>query len=118
MSNKKLTAQEIDLALVTWRKIRRPGISYINIGKMNDGVVELIGTDGKILDDIAASLCVPGTPIRRTELPQPTQEDFAAIFERIKKEENITKSSTNDSVGIFFLVGILVGGAVIGLKKK
>ena len=102
---------ETDTALGVWRRVRRPGVQYVAAGRLPDGMVELLGTDGEALDEVAEALCQPGTAVRRTQLPQPTEHDLAAIFDRARQALPLRsaplqlESGVSDTTLVLGLVG-------------
>ena len=77
-----LSPAETDVARGAWRRVRRPGVRYVDAGMLPDGMVELISTDEEALETVSKALCQPGVPVRRTQLPHPTKRQLAAVFDR------------------------------------
>jgi hypothetical protein len=119
-----LSAAETDVARGAWRRVRRPGVAYVDAGRLPNGMVELISTNGAALDAVSAALCAPGTPVRRTQLPHPTRRNLAEVFDRAgelppRVEMGALGAATgDDGGGTKLIIGIVGGGLalLIGIK--
>jgi hypothetical protein len=110
---------ELEVARGTWRRVRRPGVVYVDVGRLPDGVIELIGTDAVALDAIAAALVAPGTPVRRTQLPHPTERDIAALFKQANELPPYSQPALpahEDSTGLW--LGLIGGGIALAIGIK
>jgi hypothetical protein len=120
--DRPLGPAELDVARGTWRRVRRPGVRYVDAGQLPDGTVELLGTDGPALDALAAALCMQGTPVRRTQLPHPTERDVADLFRQaheLAAQRTAMLPAGNDADGGLRLAfGIIGGGLALLLGVK
>ena len=77
-----LSDAEEDVLRGAWRRERRQGVDYVDAGVLQDGSLELVGTNGAALDKVSAAIRKPGTTVKRTQLPKPTVREFTAAYER------------------------------------
>ena len=119
-----LNAAETDVARGAWRRVRRPGVAYVDAGRLPNGMIELISTDNVALDEVAAALCQPGTPVRRTELPHPTRRNLADVFDRANELPPrvavgaLPSGQDSDDGGFNVAFGIIGGGLALLLGAK
>jgi hypothetical protein len=116
-----LSKAETDVARGAWRRVRRPDVAYVDAGCLPNGMVELLSTDPQALDEVSAALRTPGTPVRRTQLPQPTKRDLADIFDRARElpprvAVGALPPSESSDAGVFF--GLVGGGLALLLGVK
>lgn len=77
-----LSDAEQDVLRGAWRRERRPGVGYVDAGVQKDGSLELLGTDGAVLDKVSAAIRKQGTIVRKHQLPKPTMREFTGAYER------------------------------------
>ena len=118
-----LNQAETDVARGAWRRVCRPGVRYVDAGCLPDGRVELLSTDPEALDRVATALCAQGTQLQRTQLPQPTRQELAKIFNRPQLAAPpaigaLPPATPATSAGPGLVVGLLGGGLAVWLGLK
>lgn len=120
LASRPIGPAELEVARGTWRRVRRPGVTYVDAGRLPDGTVELISTDAVALDALAAALVAPGTPVRRTQLPHPTEHDIAALFKQAHElppgYSQPALPAHDDSTGLW--LGLFGAGIAIAIGVK